>query len=79
MSSGYKSVTLRFRPSIFSGIVERAENQHSTATSFCHSLVMSALEEAAQADRLAALEQRLLFAIQEVPTQTAAILAPAED
>ena len=75
----YKSVTLRFRPGVFSGIVERAENQHSTATSLCHALVIQSLEEAAQADRLAALEHRLLAAIKEVPAQVAAILAPAED
>ena len=77
--SEYKSVTLRFRPAVFLGIVERAESRHSTATSWCHSRVLQALEEAAQADRLAALEHRLLAAIKEVPAQTAAILAPAED
>ena len=77
--SEYKSVTLRFRPGVFSSIVEHAERRHSTATALCHALVLQALEETAQADRLAALEHRLLAAIKEVPAQTAEILAPAED
>ena len=72
-----KAITIRVPLREFDRLVEMAEQQNGTVTTLVRELVLAGLADHATAERLAALEARLLAAIQRVPSETANLLEAA--
>lgn len=69
-----KAVTIRLPVREFERLLEIAEQKNETVTTLVRELVLSGLADRAAAERLAALEARILAAIQRVPGETANLL-----
>ena len=72
-----KAITIRLPQREFDRLVEMAEQEKETVTSLVRELVLSGLADRAAAERLVALEARILAAIQRVPGETANLLEAA--
>lgn len=73
-----KAITIRVSQREFDRLVEVAELKNETVTTLARQLVLTGLADHVAAERLAALEARLLAAIQQVPSETANLLEAHE-
>lgn len=74
-----KAITIRVPLREFDRMVDLAERKNETVTTLARELVLTGLADHVAAERLAALEARLLAAIQLVPSETANLLEAAHE
>ena len=72
-----KAITIRVQGHEFERLIELAEQKNETVTTVVRQMVLIGLADHVAAERLAALEARILAAIQRVPAETANLLEPA--
>ncbi len=69
-----QALTIRFNPQEFAFLADLADAQGASANQVVRLIVQQAMADGRDANRLSALENRLLAVIQKIPSETADLL-----